>query len=484
MTLEHLDTLIAFAAVMAMVSLFITALTQMFSALIGLRGHNLRVGLQTMLESLDPALRDHAAAISEQVLLHPLISDSMLTRRDNFLAKSLPIRWLLESEATGPALKKFILPIANRWKLATTLRGDEFVDVLQKLAESLPVDAAWRDQIKKAAQAAQALELLTVGQWRKVPVETQAQALAGLVQTIAGLKPEWKEELENAQKVIAAFTAQNLDGPANLKTAARILHTLAALIHLDETLRQKGLQLTDEIDHWFDKTMTRVSQHFSMHTRLTTVTFAVIVALGLQLDALELLKRLSSDAELRTRLVSSAETLSKKADEMLVFSSSTNPPALICVEAMRQLKAKHTNTNELGRLPEPAGFTNIADGKQWLFEQFGRANPAAATNTALVKPWQDEFESLVPQAALRSAADNVVSLWKDQAKLGLIPDPYPKGVKAFLRSFWSHAVGIVASAVFLSLGAPFWFNALKSLTNLRPILANKQDKEAKATPAA
>jgi hypothetical protein len=41
MTLEHLDTFIAFGSVMLGVSLLITILTQMVGSLLSLRGHNL-----------------------------------------------------------------------------------------------------------------------------------------------------------------------------------------------------------------------------------------------------------------------------------------------------------------------------------------------------------------------------------------------------------------------------------------------------------
>jgi hypothetical protein len=34
--------------------------------------------------------------------------------------------------------------------------------------------------------------------------------------------------------------------------------------------------------------------------------------------------------------------------------------------------------------------------------------------------------------------------------------------------------GIVLSAMLLSLGAPFWYNALKDLVGLRPLLARKE----------
>jgi len=39
-------------------------------------------------------------------------------------------------------------------------------------------------------------------------------------------------------------------------------------------------------------------------------------------------------------------------------------------------------------------------------------------------------------------------------------------------------LGILLTAAFLSLGAPFWYNALKNLSNLRSTVANKQDQAA------
>ena len=60
----------------------------------------------------------------------------------------------------------------------------------------------------------------------------------------------------------------------------------------------------------------------------------------------------------------------------------------------------------------------------------------------------------------------------------LIPDPYPQPWygpwETFgAREFW----GTLVAAALLSLGAPFWFNALKTLTSLQPIVAGKEQKE-------
>jgi hypothetical protein len=62
------------------------------------------------------------------------------------------------------------------------------------------------------------------------------------------------------------------------------------------------------------------------------------------------------------------------------------------------------------------------------------------------------------------------------AKLQLIPQPYPGFlVYKFNRHFW----GVLAMAGLLSLGAPFWFNILKRMSNLRPVLAGKDEEERK-----
>ena len=94
--------------ILAGVSLLVTVLTQSVSALLGLRGSNLCWGIETLLKELDPELNAHAAAITREVLSHPLISDSTLSR--------------------------FGFKLFNRWKLASVIRKDELIEILRFLA--------------------------------------------------------------------------------------------------------------------------------------------------------------------------------------------------------------------------------------------------------------------------------------------------------------------------------------------------------------
>jgi len=68
---------------------------------------------------------------------------------------------------------------------------------------------------------------------------------------------------------------------------------------------------------------------------------------------------------------------------------------------------------------------------------------------------------------------------KPDRNSGLVPDPYPP-FASYWAPTWQHFWGTLASAALLSLGAPFWFNLLKDLSNLRPTLAKKQAQEAGA----
>ncbi len=394
MTLEHLDTVISFVVIITGVSVLVTTLTQMASGLLALRGSNLRWGITTLLKELDPNLEAHAATISQEVLHHPLISDSTLSRFD--------------------------VALVRRWKLASAISKDELIDILHKLAQPPAAQAngqatqAWQTRLHTALE------------------QLDQEPAANLVLAAPAIRQLFPNDPAKAEQVITQMMAS-------------------------------AEHLSGSIDQWFESMMGRVSQRFVVHARIWTIVFSLVVAFALHLDALQLLRQLSADAELRARLIVSADTLAKKADEILVTSASGSPA--VYVEAMRQLVTDHTS--ELAGVGQPSGFNDLAGGKRWLTDQL---NAARIQDT---DKWLQRYEELVPQAALRTAADDFHSILNDKLKFQLIPDPYPKPFYNYWTPSWLHFWGILGSAALLSLGAPFWFNMLKTLSNLRPVLANK-----------
>src|SRR5579862_1629996 len=82
MTFQHLDSVIAFLAVMLVASLVITAGTQLIVSLLGLRGANLRRSLADLFETAsdDRDAKRYSKVIARRVLSQPIVSGSVFSR--------------------------------------------------------------------------------------------------------------------------------------------------------------------------------------------------------------------------------------------------------------------------------------------------------------------------------------------------------------------------------------------------------------------
>lgn len=142
--LDQLDVLIGLSLVLAGASMIVTLAVQAIVAFLGLRGTNLRWGVQVLLSELDPQndLEEHSRKIAEAALRHPLVSDSISSTR----------RWISK------------LPLVSRWTLATAVRPEELVVVLRRLAAA-PSDALTDDVRQKLAKAANAGGLADLRLW-------------------------------------------------------------------------------------------------------------------------------------------------------------------------------------------------------------------------------------------------------------------------------------------------------------------------------
>jgi hypothetical protein len=177
-------------------------------------------------------------------------------------------------------------------------------------------------------------------------------------------------------------------------------------------------QLEDKVRTWFDTVMSRTTERFTLNTRWWTAGIALALAGVLQIDSLSILKRLSTDSELRAKLVASSQTTLRLADSVTAITAKT-PPA--------------------------PGATQP---------------PTQAATDTLIRKLQATQDSITKQL--------------NQTGFAFVPDPYP-GIGAYRSP--RHVIGTLMTVLFLSLGGPFWFNVLSKLANLRPSLAGKVEKE-------
>lgn len=219
-------------------------------------------------------------------------------------------------------------------------------------------------------------------------------------------------------------------------------------------------QSTTRIEVWFDKSMDRVSNRFGGWARVITVVGAIAIAVGVQLDAFELLHTVSENAELRARLVSAAGSLTEQAKEV---SSIGAAPKSSYQEALRD-----TGT-ELGlKLPNPPAAGSDEDARKWLLSVLPPDVDSAKALASFDAHHRDRVLSSFTALGQQTSA---LSAELRKTELRILPDPYD-----FHLGFDRRLLGILVSAGLISLGAPFWFNALKTAAGLRPVLARNADK--------
>lgn len=148
----------------------------------------------------------------------------------------------------------------------------------------------------------------------------------------------------------------------------------------------------------------------------TTLLCSFVVAFALQLDVVGLMNRLSVDPALRQALVTQATTTAGAAQ------SGTGDPLDRLQNLTGQSREDLQGLAQIGAVTLP--------GKDWV-ANWGISN------------------TLLPYGCAAGA-------------------PCPAKV---------NLLGVILSALMLSLGAPFWYNALRNLVRLRSVVASKDDDQ-------
>ncbi len=436
--LETLDTVIAFAVIMTVVSLLVTTLVQMASSALALRGKNLANALSLTFQTIDPRLGEQAHTLAAQILRDPIFSDSLfapksrtkvgpanpallpviaaeraLTQaRDNLAAApadpALPAAVaaaeanLAQANAALPqgTAVPISVPVRQHDKpwtflaaggsmtLATAVRPGEIYRLLHEMSDLTPTEARLRgfpaDLTNRAAELLRALG---------VPDQPTAEAQA---------------------KLQAVVNVANLFTTAEEKKAV-----LDSLGNFGSAVERATTQSYDRFQRWFGSAQDRAEQWFQVHVRGITIFFAVVVAFLLQLDTIDIFHQLRSQPVLVAALAKAAPGV--LAQEPAGVTAPTEP--LTDAQRKAQLELEAQKVRDLAQTFDQTGF------------------------------------DLVPQ--------DFLGRWG-----------HPRRAHLF-DHFW----GIVITSVLLTLGAPFWFNLLKNLMNLRPAVATLIERRPQSAPA-
>ena len=412
--LNTLDTVIAFAVIMTVLSLLITLVVQMVSAALSLRGKNLANALALTFQTIDPTIGKYAHSLAAQILCDPIFSDSLWQKKNRnldenaqkFIAAQRKLRDAtlrrLDDPARAEAISKataevntakaavtipnvrpnretpwgfWAIPWSGAMQIATAIRPGEIYRVLQEMREMTPEEAQLLDIPKELPEKARGL--------------------------IAALHRLDLPAIESRVKLKDIAAAAKIFAPEQQKAVLDSLGSFGA------TVERATTQAYDRFQRWFGSGQDRAEQWFQIHVRMVTIVAAITASIFLQLDTVEIYDKLRHEPKLVEALVKAAPgTLEQGA----------------AVQGQLDANAREKAFADLKEKIDSTGFELLPRG--W----FAR--------------WPAE------------------KLW-----------------------WFNHLFGLALSAGLLTLGAPFWFNLLKNLTNLRPAVATLVEQRPTSTPA-
>jgi hypothetical protein len=347
--LNTLDTVIAFAVIMTVLSLLITIIVQMVSAAFSLRGKNLANALALTFQTIDPTLKGQAHSLAAQILRDPIFSDSIFKKKDRVVKDvNDATRALMTAERKFADAEKSLMEAEQ--SLAEKKRKNAAADAAaeQKAIEEAnkTKDAAAQELEKAKADpkvSVPPVEPNRVGPWgfltwggtilgsaiRPGEIYRVLHEFAGMTKTEAAVCDVPPELINASAAVLKAL--QRSDQPteeshkkleviasmANLFDQEAKKAVVDSLANFGATVERATTQAYDRFQRWFGSGQDRAEQWFQMHVRIVTIVAAIVTAFLLQLDTGEIYRQLRDQPKLVEALVKSAPGVLEKGQTVV-----------------------------------------------------------------------------------------------------------------------------------------------------------------------
>lgn len=215
---------------------------------------------------------------------------------------------------------------------------------------------------------------------------------------------------------------------------------------------------------WYDDYMDRVSGWYKSKLQRRLLVAGFVVAIGLNVDSLHLVKMLSLDENLRNTLVSTAENV---ADNYAALSDSAKKDANELKKIIDiSIKDSSRKAAEYNKIDSTAtslkNKLRITDSVSIAYMNRADSVIAMAASLGIPIGWSKNSAPLSwcgenkKQCSFTYKSGS--GLWKYTNNRNNCPTPW---------SWVKYIVGIIITGVSLSFGAPFWFDILIKLVNIR-----------------
>ena len=201
-------------------------------------------------------------------------------------------------------------------------------------------------------------------------------------------------------------------------------------------------QFRDEVGLWFDRAMSRSSGVYKRNAKGVALLIGLVLAVSTNSDTFYIVDRLSSDENLR-RVVTEQAIQIKPVPYPTTATGASG--LSISISDRQQLKnIKAITDSALQEISLPLGWNPIN-----VTQQLGCRAPAVDRDPGL---WETMFSSCLPP---NSSPTNSLYASADQIS------------RAHWNSIPRILLGWLVSGIAISMGAPFWFDLLGKIVNVR-----------------
>lgn len=484
--LRYLDIVIGLAVIVLLVSTIVASATQLLLSSTYGRSRNLRDGIEDLVAQVEPKLlKGHARYIAERLLRHPLVA------RDNTLPGE--VAWWIRCYFRSKWKPQLPLPNLNP---PDTIQREEIILLLLEWAAE--DGALYQQDVELAAR------------W---PASAN---------WLSSIRAELRAALQNRGIADPAGTAQGVRLQIMQNEAANPGQP-SQLWRMQAVVASAPSDFVARVHSWYDNGIARIKQAYALQAKVVASIVAAIFICAVQVDALNLLRQLSSDDKLRASLVSEAQIQTKRIEDAQAAQKAapatpaagqaTQPAASPspAADQAKQIEDDATLQREkiaenLAALRDPS--RNIVPS-YFLWQAVAQAricrnqipqSPAVVQGTIVAGPTSHSFKTNIPSGleideigtAIRDSGAPISVFNEDASCLRLIAltPAYPNvgvlgqglsstdlGKRIDTFGFFARLPGMLLMWVLVSLGSPFWYDLLKKLLGFRSILSSKDDDE-------
>jgi hypothetical protein len=257
-------------------------------------------------------------------------------------------------------------------------------------------------------------------------------------------------------------------------------------------------KLQDGVEIWFNNAMDRVSGTYKRYTQIALLLIGLVAAILLNADTIRIWQTLSTNDQLRQALVQRAIAFNAAANAAMpkdTTPADTTHPRAAAVDTTVGAPPSDTTGQDTPPSTNPtAGATAQADttcsvvtgdsaqkavakvvANQRLTCGEARAVMAIARaeldSTQLGLGWTPaelmeigvaRVDTVRPDTTKQRAASADAGKTAVQTRLVPVLNPF-----SWHRAFWPKLLGLILTAIAVSLGAPFWFDMLNKIINIR-----------------